>query len=98
MELYQKIRNIREDKDIKQKELAAYLHMQPNTYNAYEKGKRAYTAEHLKEICKILNVSADYLLDLEYEHPYKGLTPESIKMMESYKKALLAYQDAKKDL
>ena len=36
MELYEKIRNIREQKEIKQKDMAKYLHMQPSTYNAYE--------------------------------------------------------------
>ena len=42
MELYEKIRNIREQKEIKQKDMAKYLHMQPSTYNAYENGKRTY--------------------------------------------------------
>ena len=47
MELYEKIRNIRERQEIKQKEMAKYLHMQPTTYNAYENGKRAITADIL---------------------------------------------------
>ncbi len=65
MELYEKIRNIREDKDIKQKDMAKYLNMQPTTYNAYEKGKRTISAELLKNICTFLNISADELLDLK---------------------------------
>ena len=47
-------RYIREDKDIKQKDMAAFLHMQPNTYNAYEKGKRTITADLLRNICIFL--------------------------------------------
>ena len=47
MELYEKIRNIREDKDINQKDMAKYLHMHPTTYNAYEKGKRTISADLL---------------------------------------------------
>ena len=64
MELYKKIRNIREQQEIKQKEMAKYLHMQTNTYNAYENGKRAITADILKNICLILKVSADDLLEI----------------------------------
>lgn len=95
MELYEKIRNIREDKDIKQKDMAAYLHMQPNTYNAYEKGKRAITADLLKNICLLLNVSADDLLDLKFESPYSSLNKENIRIMERVKTGLLLLQDKK---
>ena len=50
MELYEKIRSIRERQEIKQKDMAKLLHMQPNTYNAYENGKRAITTDILKNI------------------------------------------------
>ena len=66
MELYEKIRNIREQKEIKQKDMAKYLHMQPSTYNAYENGKRTISADLLKNICIFLNVSSDDLLDLNH--------------------------------
>lgn len=51
---YKKIRNLREDNDIKQKDMAKYLHMQLTTYNAYEKGKRTISANLLKNICIFL--------------------------------------------
>ncbi len=92
MELYEKIRNIREDKDIKQKDLAAYLHMQPNTYNAYEKGKRAITADLLKNICIFLNVSADELLELNIKNPYNSLNSDNARLMEIIKKGLILLQ------
>lgn len=98
MELYEKIRNIREDKDIKQKTLAAYLHMQPNTYNAYEKGKRTITADLLKNICIFLNVSADELLELNIDEPYNGLNKENSRMLGQIKKGLILLQNSKKDL
>lgn len=98
MELYEKIRNIREDKDIKQKDMAAYLHMQPNTYNAYEKGKRTITADLLKNICIFLNVSADELLELNINQPYNGLNDDNSKIMKRIKKGLILLQNIKEDL
>ena len=92
MELYEKIRNIREDKDIKQKDMAKYLHMQANTYNAYEKGKRTITADLLKNICIFLNVSADELLELDIDEPYNGLNKKNTKIIKDLKNALIISQ------
>ncbi len=92
MELYEKIRNIREDKDIKQKDMAKYLHMQPTTYNAYEKGKRTISAELLKNICIFLNISADELLDLNINKSTKDLNEENIQIINKIKNALLLSQ------
>lgn len=97
MELYEKIRNIREDKDIKQKDMAAFLHMQPNTYNAYEKGKRTITADLLKNICIFLNVSADELLELNINNPYNGLNKENSNTLARIKKGLILLQNNQKD-
>ena len=93
MELYEKIRNIREDKDIKQKDMAKYLHMQPTTYNAYEKGKRTISAELLKNICIFLNVSADELLDLKIVNPYNSLNQENAQILQKIKNGLLLLQN-----
>ena len=92
MELYEKIRNIREDKDIKQKDMAKYLHMQPTTYNAYEKGNRTISADMLKNICIFLNVSADELLGLEIKNSYYSLNKENTQIINKIKKALLLSQ------
>ena len=95
MELYEKIRNIREDKDIKQKDMAKYLHMQPTTYNAYEKGKRTISADLLKNICIFLNVSADEFLDLKITNSYYLLNKENTQIMNKIKDALLLSQKNK---
>lgn len=97
MELYEKIRNIREDKDIKQKDMAKYLHMQPTTYNAYEKGKRTISADLLKNICIFLNVSADDLLDLKVNNSYYLLNKENTQIMNKIKDALLLSQKNKQN-
>lgn len=98
MELYEKIRNIREDKDIKQKDMAAFIYMQPNTYNAYEKGKRTITADLLKNICIYLNISADELLDINIKNPYNSLNSDNAKIVEVVKKGLILLQNSKDDL
>lgn len=92
MELYEKIRNIREDRDIKQKDMAKYLHMQPTTYNAYEKGKRTISAELLKNICIFFNISADELLDLNINKSANSLSTENAQIVNKIKNALLLYQ------
>ena len=92
MELFEKIRNIREDKDIKQKDMAKYLHMQPTTYNAYEKGKRTISADLLKNICIFLNISSDELLGLKIVNPYNSLNKENTQIVEKIKKGLLTLQ------
>ena len=86
MELYEKIRNIRERQEIKQKEMAKYLHMQPTTYNAYENGKRAITADILKNICLILKVSSDELLEINIKKPYNDLNDENSLILEKIKR------------
>lgn len=95
MELYEKIRNIREDKDIKQKDMAKYLHMQPTTYNAYERGNRTISADLLKNICTFLNVSADDLLDLNIKTSYLLLNSENRKIADKVIDALLLSQKRK---
>ena len=93
MELYEKIRNIREQKEIKQKDMAKYLHMQPSTYNAYENGKRTISADLLKNICIFLNVSSDDLLDLNIKDSYLSLNKENNQIVNKIKKALILFQN-----
>lgn len=93
MELYEKIRNIREQKEIKQKDMAKYLHMQPSTYNAYENGKRTISADLLKNICIFLNVSSDNLLDLNIKDSYLSLNKENSQIINKIKKALILSQN-----
>mgnify|MGYP002768198386 FL=1 len=61
--LYKNLRGIREDNDIKQKDIAKYLHVSQNTYSQYENGVIPLTAELLIKLGDYYNVSIDYLLD-----------------------------------
>ena len=69
MELHDRIRETRNDRDMGQKELAALLGITQQQYSLYETGKRPLPASYLSVICRALGVSADYLLGLP-----RGLT------------------------
>ncbi|MBQ7034177.1 MAG: helix-turn-helix transcriptional regulator [Clostridia bacterium] len=60
---FKNLRAIREDRDIKQKDVAKYLNVSPNTYSQYETGVISLTAEILIKLSNYYNVSIDYLLD-----------------------------------
>ncbi len=69
--MYQRIRDLREDKDLKQKDLAEYLNCSQVCYSYYEIGKREIPAEVLIALSKFYGVSVDYLLGLTDEKkPY----------------------------
>ncbi len=61
---YKRIRDLREDKDLTQQEIADMLFINRRTYAAYENGVNSMTPETLIKIAKIHNVSVDYLLNL----------------------------------
>ena len=60
---YKNLRGIREDRDIKQKDIAKILNVSQNTYSQYETGVISLTAEILIKLSNFYNVSIDYLLD-----------------------------------
>ncbi len=60
---FKNLRSIREDKDIKQKDIAKYLNVSQNTYSQYETGVISLTAEVLIKLADYYKVSVDYLLD-----------------------------------
>lgn len=70
--IYENIRNLREDNDKKQRELAEYLHVSQNTYSQYENGILSLSPETLIKLAEFYNTSVDYLLGLTNEKkPYK---------------------------
>lgn len=60
---FKNLRGIREDRDIKQKEIAKYLNVSQNTYSQYETGVISLTADILLKLADYYHVSIDYLLD-----------------------------------
>lgn len=60
---YNNLRAIREDKDLRQKDIAQVLNVSQNTYSQYETGVISLTAEILIRLADYYGVSIDYLLD-----------------------------------
>lgn len=63
----QRIKDVREDRDLKQAEVAKVLNMKQQQYSNYERGYRNLPIEHLITLCEYYNLSADYLLGLTDE-------------------------------
>lgn len=70
MYISQKIKELREDKDLLQKDIAKILNISQQYYSEYEKGKRELPTHHLKTLCIFYKVSADYILGLPDGLPY----------------------------
>ena len=71
--VFRRLRDLREDRDLKQKEIAAILNVSQNTYSQYETGKITLTAEVLLTLSDFYGVSADYLLGkTDNEAPHKA--------------------------
>lgn len=62
--MYKRIRELREDRDLLQKDLAEYLHCSQVAYSRYELGTRDIPTEVLISLAKFHGTSIDYLLGL----------------------------------
>lgn len=61
---YKRLRELREDNDKTQQNIADVLSITRPQYQLYESGKRDLPIDLLKELCRFYNVSADYILEL----------------------------------
>lgn len=62
------IRNLREDNDLKQKDVADYLKMSRTTYNHYELGHTALTEDIILKLSNLYNVSPNVILNYQIEN------------------------------
>lgn len=66
-----RLRDLREDHDLTQAELAKYLHLRQNTYSQYENSVRQIPLEILIQLAIFYDTSTDYILSLTDEiKPY----------------------------
>ena len=69
--MYRRIRDLREDRDLKQSDLAALLNCTQACYSNYENGKRDIPSEVLRTLAEFYGVSVDYLLEVtNVKEPY----------------------------
>lgn len=59
-----RLKDLREDADLKQNEVAEYLHIKQNTYSQYENGQRQLPIDVLIKLSLYYKVSTDYILEL----------------------------------
>ena len=67
VDVYQRIRDLREDHDLSQDSVAKILKVSQSTYSRYESGYLDIPTEMLIGLSKLYNVSVDYILGLKDE-------------------------------
>lgn len=76
--MYRRIRDMREDADLLQKDIAAYLKCTQVSYSHYELGKRDIPTDVLIKLAVYYKTSTDYLLGLtDVKKPYPKSERES---------------------
>lgn len=74
MKMQLRIKDLREDRDKKQKEIADYLVCDQSLYSKYERGERPFPLEYADKLADFYGVSVDYLLgrtDVKKPYPKK---------------------------
>lgn len=66
-----RLKDLREDRDIPQREIAALLNIKQNTYSQYENEQRQIPIDALILLSEFYNTSVDYILELtNQKQPY----------------------------
>ena len=68
-----RIRDLREDNDLTQHEIARFLVCDQSLYSKYERGERALPLEYAEKLAKLYKTSVDYLIgNTDIKEPYKN--------------------------
>ena len=68
---FKRIKDLREDHDMYQKDVAKLLGISQQYYSEYEKGKRTIPIQHLITLAKFYGTSIDYIVGLTDENNFK---------------------------
>ena len=60
-----RLKELREENNLTQTQVAEFLNVKQNTYSQYENGKRQLSIDMLIKLAKFYKVSTDYILELE---------------------------------
>ncbi len=67
-----RLKDLREDRDLTQREVADLLHIKQNTYSQYENGQRQIPVSALVVLARFYNTSVDYILgETDQIKPYQ---------------------------
>jgi transcriptional regulator with XRE-family HTH domain len=64
MYIFQRLRDLREDRDLKQADIARILQTTQQTYSLWERGEREIPLHHVITLAKFYKVSMDYICGL----------------------------------
>ena len=64
MQFYERLKELRQDRDLTQAQVADILGTDQSYYSKYERGKHPMSIQDLVTLCKYYGVSADYILGL----------------------------------
>lgn len=67
MHIYERLKDLREDSDLNQKQVAEYLNIKQQQYSEYERGKREMPMRYYIEIARFYKVSLDYIVGLTHD-------------------------------
>ncbi len=70
--LYNKIKDIREENDLKLRDIDKILNLEPDTYRKFENETAIMPIKHLNTVCNYLNVSLDYVFGFTKIKKYKN--------------------------
>lgn len=62
---YIRLRNLREDCDFSQNQVAKFLHCSQSSYSRIESGRQDIPTLFLKKLAKLYNVTTDYILEMD---------------------------------
>jgi len=67
LEYWQRLRDLREDRDFKQEDIAKILEIDTSYYGKYERGLHEMKIWQIIKLCLVYNVCSDYVLGLTNE-------------------------------
>ena len=63
--MYIRLKNLREDSDLSQSQIAKYLHCSQSAYSRIESGRQDIPTQFLKKLAKLYQVTTDYILEMD---------------------------------
>ena len=71
--IFEKIKELRENKELTQRDLAKILNISKSTYNRWETGDVFIPLKHLNNLCNFYDVSMDYIINLTNKKNYENI-------------------------
>lgn len=79
--IFERIKELRENKELTQRDLAKLLNISKSTYNRWEIGDVFIPLKHLNSLCNFYNVSMDYIINLTDKKNYENINSNFSKKM-----------------